>query len=60
MTTTTEKRFSVEAFHKQTANGSYVVDYWRVVDAETGMRANGSAKYETPSEAQRWCDAFNR
>lgn len=55
---TTALRFSVQAFHKQTPAG-YVVDYWRVVDATTGMRADGTAKYDTPEQAQRWCDGLN-
>ena len=57
-----KKRFTVEAMHKPSNgfDGPTQVDYWRVMDAETGLRANGSAKYETVGEAQRWCDAFNR
>lgn len=58
--TEAEPRFSVEPVYKTTVDGDSVVDYWRVLDAETGLRANGSAKYETAGEAQRWCDAFNR
>lgn len=57
----TATRYSVTAFHKQSPGdrSQYVVDYWRVEDATTGMRANGTAKYETPEQAQRWCDALN-
>lgn len=58
MTTTTNLRFFVDAMHKQTPWG-LMVDYWRVMDRVTGMRADGTAKYETPEQAQRWCDGLN-
>lgn len=56
-----DTRYTVEAMHQPSNgfDGPSQVDYWRVMDAETGMRANDTAKYETPEQAQRWCDALN-
>lgn len=56
-----EPRFYVDAMHKPSNgfDGPAQVDYWRVMDRETGMRANGTAKYETVEQAQRWCDSLN-
>lgn len=53
-------RFGVEAVQRRLPDGRQEIHYWRVLDAETGLRANGSAKFETRAQAQRWCDAFNR
>lgn len=59
--TTATLRFSVQAMHKPSNgfDGPTQVDYWRVLDAATGMRADGTAKYATPEQAQRWCDGLN-
>jgi hypothetical protein len=54
-------RFVVNAMHTQNPNdrSAVVVDYWRVEDTLTGMRANGTGKYETPEQARKWADALN-
>lgn len=54
-------RFYVDALHKPSNgfDGPTQLDYWRVMDRETGMRADGTAKYETPEQARRWCDGLN-
>lgn len=54
-----EPRFYVGAMHKEVPQIGRMVDYWRVVDRETGMRADGTAKFETADEARRWCDGLN-
>lgn len=56
-----ETRFFVQAMHTP-SNGfdsQRTVEYWRVTDRESGMRADGTAKYGTPEQAQRWCNGLN-
>lgn len=57
-----QPRYSVNAIHKPSNgfDGPTVVDYWRVFDNVTEMRANGTAKYQDPAQAQAWCDHLNR
>lgn len=55
----TVTRFVVDAMHKQLPGGGLAVDYWRVLDTATGMRADGTAKYSDPADAQRWADGLN-
>jgi hypothetical protein len=52
-------RFVVDAMHKQLPGGGLAVDYWRVLDTATGMRAGGTAKYADPADARRWADGLN-
>lgn len=58
---TAEPRFVVNAMHKPSNgfDGPTQVDYWRVFDNATEMRANGTAKYETPDQAQQVANALN-
>lgn len=55
-------RYSVNAMHLPSNgfDGPTAVDYWRVFDNQTGMRANGTAKYQDAAQAQAWCDHLNR
>jgi hypothetical protein len=48
-------RFTVQAFHRQDPadRSRYVVDYWRVVDGETGMRADGQVALPAPEVLTR-------
>jgi hypothetical protein len=59
MTADHAPRFFVSAMHKDVPGIGRMVDYWRVVDSTTGMRADGTARYETPERAQQWCDSLN-
>lgn len=53
-------RFYVDAMHHEVPGLGLVPEYWRVVDSQTGMRADGTARYATPEQAQRWCDRLNQ
>lgn len=55
-------RYSVNAMHAPSNgfDGPTTVDYWRVLDSVTEMRANGTAKYQDRAQAQEWCDHLNR
>lgn len=55
-------RYTVNAIHKPSNgfDGPTTVDYWRVFDNHSGMRANGTAKYQDRAQAQAWCDHLNR
>ena len=57
-----EPRYSVNAMHRPSNgfDGPTAVDYWRVFDNQTQMRANGTAKYQDRAQAQAWCDHLNR
>lgn len=46
-----DQRFVIDAMHKDTPWG-LMVDYFRVIDTETGERVPGTRKFESPTEAQ--------
>lgn len=59
--TTTPDRFTVSAMHKPSNgfDGPTQVDYWRVVDTNTGMRAEGTGQYADRVQAQIKADSLN-